>query len=240
MKVGPTYQASRSAVCSEHGKLMGRTHMNIHRIGVVGLGSMGTAMAQRLVSAGFDVTVNNRTKDRMGAVAAAGARTATLPADAAQNADLVVVSVRGERAVDEVLFDHGSIGETLREGGYVLDTSTTSPRFSRDATARLASYGITRVEGCILGDPTRARVGKLRILFGGSVQDLEAVDGVVRALASSVVHTGSVGTASKVKAMHQALLADGFDAAAHALLRGLASRERVVQPNMDAIWANAS
>jgi 3-hydroxyisobutyrate dehydrogenase-like beta-hydroxyacid dehydrogenase len=213
--------------------------MTINRIGVVGLGSMGSAMAQRLVGAGFDVTINNRTKDKMGMVAP-GVRTATLPADAAQDADLVLVSVRGERAVDEVLFDHGSIGETLREGGYVLDTSTTSPRFSRAATARLASYGLTRVEGCILGDPARARVGKLRLLFGGSVEDLEAVDDVVRVLASSVVHTGSVGTASKVKAMHQALLADGFEAAAHALVRGLASRERAVPANLDAIWASAS
>lgn len=213
--------------------------MTINRIGVVGLGSMGTAMALRLVNVGFDVTIYNRTKDRMGMLAAAGARTATLPADAARDADLVLVSVRGERAVDEVLFDHGSIGETLREGGYVLDTSTASPQFSQAATARLASYNLTRVEGCILGDPARARVGKLRILFGGSVPELEAVDDVLRALASSVVHTGSVGSASKVKAMHQALLADGFEAAAHALIRGLGSRTRIIQSQMDPVWANA-
>lgn len=198
--------------------------MPITRIGVIGLGSMGAAMAHRLVSAGFDVTIYNRTKEKLGVLADAGAKAAALPADAAKDADLVLVSVRGERAVDEVLFDHGSVGETLREGGYVLDTSTTSPQFSRAASARLAGYGVTRVEGCILGDPVRARAGKLRILFGGTGQDLQAVSDVVHALASSVVHTGSVGTASKVKATHQALLADGFEAAAAALVRGLAAR----------------
>jgi 3-hydroxyisobutyrate dehydrogenase-like beta-hydroxyacid dehydrogenase len=215
--------------------------MTITRIGVVGLGSMGTAMARRLIEAGFDVTITNRTQNKMDPLAAAGAKLATLPADAAQDADLVLVSVRGERAVEEVLFDHGSIAETLREGGYVLDTSTTSPQFSRAATARMASYGLTRVEGCILGDPARASVGKLRILFGGSTQDLQTMSDVVEALASSVVHTGSVGTASRFKVMHQTLLADGFETAAHALVRELSSRplQCATQPQADAAWPNA-
>src|SRR4051794_14131722 len=198
--------------------------MTITRIGVVGFGSMGSAMAQRLVGAGYEVTISNRTQDKLAQMAPHGARTATLPADVAQHADLVVVSVRGERAVDEVLFDHGSICETLGSGGYILDTSTTSPQFSRDATARLAGYGLTRLEGCILGDPELARVGQLRMLFGGSAEDLAAVAEVVRTLASSVVRTGAVGTASRLKAMHQALLADGFPATAHALVRELSSR----------------
>jgi 3-hydroxyisobutyrate dehydrogenase len=141
--------------------------MTITHIGVVGLGSMGSAMAQRLVGAGYHVTINDPTRDKPFQLAPPGARTATLPADAAQDADLVVVSVRGEGAIDEVLFDHGSIGETLRNGGYILDTSTTSPQFSRAATARLAGYGLTRLEGCVLGDPARARLGQVRMLFGG-------------------------------------------------------------------------
>lgn len=198
--------------------------MTIARIGVVGLGALGSAMAQRLVGAGYDVTINNRTQDTLAHRVPPGARTATLPADAAQDADLVLVSVRGENAVDEVLFDHGSIAETLRDGGYILDTSTTSPQFSQAATARLAGYGLTRLEGCILGDPARARLGQLRMLFGGSVEDLATVAEVVGTLASSVVHTGPVGTASRLKTIHQRLLADGFPATAHALLRELSTR----------------
>jgi 3-hydroxyisobutyrate dehydrogenase-like beta-hydroxyacid dehydrogenase len=198
--------------------------MAIARIGVVGLGSMGSAMAQRLVDAGFDVTVSNRTQATLAHCAPPGARTATLPADAAQDADLVVVSVKGEAAVEEVLFDHGSIGETLRDGGYIVDTSTTSPPFSRAATARLAAYGLTRVEACILGDPARARLGQLQILFGGAPEDLGAVAEVVGTLARSVVHTGPVGTASKFTALHQSMVADGFTAAAQEMVRELATR----------------
>jgi len=198
--------------------------MTIARIGVVGLGSMGSAMAQRLVGAGYDVTICNPTQDKLVRLAPSGARTATLPADAAQDADLVVVSVGGENAVTEVLFDHGSIGETLPNGGYILDTSTTSPDFSRDATARLATYGLTRLEGCILGDPARARLGQLRMLVGGSAEDLAALAEVVGTLASSALHTGPVGTASRLKAFHQSLLADNLPATAHALLRELSTR----------------
>jgi len=215
--------------------------MAIARIGVVGLGCMGSAMARRLVAAGYDVTVTTRTQAKLALLAPPGARTVTLPADAAQAADLVLVSVRGERAVEEVLFDHGSIGETLRHGGYILDTSTTSPEFSRAATTRLAGYGLTRLEGCLLGDPARARLGQLRMLFGGSAAHLAAVADVAGAFADQIVHTGAVGTASRAKAMHEALLADGLPASAHALVHELSTRSpwSAGEPPMDAAPASA-
>jgi 3-hydroxyisobutyrate dehydrogenase-like beta-hydroxyacid dehydrogenase len=198
--------------------------MTIARIGVVGRGPMGSAMAQRLVAAGYHVAVSDWTQDGLDTPTPHGACRATLPADAAQDADLVLVSVRGERAVDEVLFDHGSIGETLRTGGYVLDTSATSPGFSQVATAKLAAYGLTRVEARAIGDPVRARLGRLRMLVGGSAEDLAAIAEVITTLASSVVHTGPIGTASSTMAIHRSLLADGFPATAQALLQELASR----------------
>jgi 3-hydroxyisobutyrate dehydrogenase-like beta-hydroxyacid dehydrogenase len=195
--------------------------MTIERIGVVGLGSLGTWISHRLAGAGFHVTVTDLVRDRRDTLASAGFETATLPSDVAQDADLVVVSVHGDRAVDDVLFDHGGILETLREGCYLLDTSTMSPQFSREATERLAGFGLTRAEACLVSDPGRADISDSPMLFGGSSKDLAAVTEVIRSLASPVVHTGSVGTASRLKAVHQELVESGFETAAHELIRSL-------------------
>jgi 3-hydroxyisobutyrate dehydrogenase-like beta-hydroxyacid dehydrogenase len=198
--------------------------MTIKRIGVVGLDSIGMWITHRLVGAGFHVTVTDRARERMGMMGDAGFKTATLPADVAQDADMVLMSVRGDRNVDDMLFDHGGVVETLPEGSYLLDTSATSPQFSQAASERLAGFGLTRAEGCLIADPERAGVGNWCMLFGGSSGDLSALSEVIGVLATRVVHTGSVGTASRLKAIHQELLDDGFSTAARGLAQALLSK----------------
>jgi 3-hydroxyisobutyrate dehydrogenase-like beta-hydroxyacid dehydrogenase len=214
--------------------------MTIQRIGVAGLESTDTSIAHRLVGAGFHVTVTDLIRDRVDALASAGLMTADLPSDVAQDADLVLVSVSGDRAVEEVLFEHGGVLETLRQGSLVLDMSTTTPQFSRAATERLAGFGLARMEACLMSHPAMAHVGNSFMLFGGSGEELTAVSEVVRVLATRVVHTGPVGTASRLKAMYQELIGDGFETAANGLIRELVwnPRERLL-PTPTARSANA-
>ena len=120
--------------------------MNLENIGVVGLGSVGRGLTARLIEHGFEVSVYDARMNRVAEAVAMGARAAVLPADAAEAADVVIIAVDDEETAEEVLFDHGGIGETLRAGGYVLDFSRTGAGFRERATARLGSFGITRVD----------------------------------------------------------------------------------------------
>jgi len=106
-------------------------------IGFIGLGAMGTRMAQRLVAGTYDVTVWNRTASRAEPLAAAGARVATTPAEAARAGEIVITMVRDVDALREVT--EGSVGALagLQPGSVLIDMSTVGPRAVRELAQRV-------------------------------------------------------------------------------------------------------
>lgn len=120
--------------------------MFVEEVGVVGLGDVGRAVAARLIELGFQVIVYDARPHEIAAAVELGARAAALPADVAEAAKVVVLAVTDETSAEEVLFDHGGVGETLCSGGVVLDASATGESFRTAATARLAEFGIRRVD----------------------------------------------------------------------------------------------
>src|SRR5262249_46981212 len=120
------------ATPAKHHDRRGRTGMlPITSVGVIGLGSVGCTVARRLLDQGLDVIVHDSDAWTVATMAAAGATPARIPADAAEPADLVFVHLPDESAVEEVLFDCGGIGETLRDGCFVVAASDTGPGFLR-------------------------------------------------------------------------------------------------------------
>jgi 3-hydroxyisobutyrate dehydrogenase-like beta-hydroxyacid dehydrogenase len=195
---------------------------------VVGLGQLGSELAARLLGSGFDVRVHDQRQDRMAGMATDGAFPCVLPADAAEDATLVIVRLPHERAADEVLFAAGGIAETLPDGAFVLDLSEVSPQYSMAATARLAGYGITRLEAWVLSTRADTRLGGATLFVGGAGQDVVSMTPVTKALATTVVHVGAVGTAARIGRWYEALVAEGFDAAAGTLLRSVRTRALAV------------
>ena len=174
------------------------------RLAVVGLGGIGSAMAYRLLDAGFSLTVHNRTKEKATPVVAAGARLASSPAEAA-TADVVLLSLSDERAVEHVLF--GAMLPYLRSGTVLVDTSTVSPTYARSAAARLDKREVRRVEACVIGNPQMARAGELRIFAAGRDEDVAAVHDVLAALARhGFRYLGPTGRASAMKLAFNLLL----------------------------------
>lgn len=173
-------------------------------VAFVGLGGMGSGMALALLEAGFPLTVHNRTASRAEPLAAAGAAVAATAGDAADGAAVVVVSLADEGAVEEVVF--GTLAERLRPGTLLLDTSTVSPGYSREAAARLAGAGVRRVEACVVGNPLMARAGRLRVFTAGDPADAEAAGDVLAALGQEVRHLGPAGSACVLKLSFNVLL----------------------------------
>jgi 3-hydroxyisobutyrate dehydrogenase-like beta-hydroxyacid dehydrogenase len=187
-------------------------------VAVIGLGAMGAGMAHRLLGRGFEVTVYNRTAARAAPLTAAGARQAGTAADAARAARVLLLSLSDERAVDQVLF--GETGAAPPPGSLVVDTSTVSPSYARQAAQRLAGLGARRVEACVLGNPDMAREGALRVFTAGDPEPAEAVLDVLAALAAQVLHVGPAGSASALKLVFSALLGTQVAALAEAVNYG--------------------
>src|SRR5947209_1578725 len=126
----------------------------------IGTGLMGLPMAQRLQSAGFPLTIWNRTRAKAEPLLNDGARWADTPADAARGASVVITMVTNAPAAEEVLFKSGA-SEQMPRGTVVIDMTSTSPPVARDHAARLASRGIDYIDAPVSGGTRGAAAGTL-------------------------------------------------------------------------------
>jgi 3-hydroxyisobutyrate dehydrogenase len=190
------------------------------RIAFIGLGVMGNGMACRLVEAGYDVTVYNRTRAKAEEVAKLGARVADTPADAAREVDVVMLSLANQEIVGRMLFDADGIFETLREGGYILDMSTVPPDFPREVAVRASETGHHALDACVLGNPMHARQGEMRVMAGGDERDFRAVEPLLEVLGKEVTYLGESGMGATMKLVLNMLMGVQMPALAEAVVFG--------------------
>jgi 3-hydroxyisobutyrate dehydrogenase len=190
---------------------------------------MGSGMAHRLLESKYRLTVFNRTAGKTEPLVRAGARGAATPEQAAEGHRVVLLSLSDEQAVEDVLF--GRVVPVLEPGSLVVDTSTVSPGYAREAAGRLAEKGLRRVEACVVGNPLQARQGELRVFVSGNEEDLAEVGPVLQALGTQVLHLGAPGTATSLKLILNLLLGAQVASMAEAVAYGVAAgldREQVI------------
>lgn len=190
-------------------------------VGFVGLGTMGAAMAARLVAAGHAVTVHNRTREREVPLADLGAARAATPAEAARGADVVVVIVSDTPDVEQVVFGPHGVAEGLAPGALVVDMSTIAPDATRAFAARLAERGGRWLDAPVSGGSEGARLGTLSIMIGGEAADLERARPLLEAMGTTLTHVGPVGSGQLAKAMNQVVIAGTYAAVAEGIVLGL-------------------
>ena len=175
-------------------------------VAFIGLGAIGWPIARRISTAGFPLTVWNRTADRAIAfVKETGARHARTLAEAAAAADVVVTCLSTSADVEQVL-DSG-LYDGMRRGATVLDCTSGDPATTRQIAARLATKNVHFIDAPVSGGVRGAEEGTLTVMCGGDAEDLRRVREVVDAFGKKVIHCGPVGAGDAVKAMNQALLA---------------------------------
>ena len=153
----------------------------MERIGFIGLGIMGRPMACNLVRAGFPVTVWNRSRSGMDAVAEAGAVAAAASATA-EASDVLLTMVTDSPDVEAVLLGERGAGDGLRPGAVVIDMSTISPRVTRAIAARLAQRGVAMLDAPVSGGEAGAVAGTLSIMIGGEAAAVERCRPIFAAL----------------------------------------------------------
>ncbi len=193
----------------------------MERIGFVGLGTMGAAMAANLRKAGFEVTVWNRTPGRAGDLVAAGAREAASPAAVAGASDVVVCCVSDTPDVEAVLFGDDGVAGGLASGGLVIDCSTISPGATATFAARLADAGIAFVDAPVSGGSEGAKNATLTIMVGGEPAAFERALPVLQAMGKTVTLFGPAGSGQAVKAVNQVILAGAYLGVAEGMVLAL-------------------
>lgn len=184
--------------------------MTDQRIGFLGLGTMGAAMAANLARGGFAVTAWNRTPGRAPELDELGVARRETPAEVASATDAIVVCVSDTPDVEHVLFGAGGAAEGLRDGQLVIDCSTISPSATRDFASRLGTRGVVLVDAPVSGGSEGAQKGTLTIFCGGEADAVERARPILAAMGRTITHVGPSGAGQAVKAVNQVILAGTY------------------------------
>ena len=167
------------------------------KVGFIGLGHMGAAMAANLVKAGHEVTVYNRTPDRTRALAAVGARVATRVSDASRG-DAVMTMLANDEAVEAVVLGAEGVIASLRPGALHVSTSTISVALSQRLSEEHAKHGQRYVAAPVFGRPDAAAAAQLVIVAGGEKSAVEAARPLLEATARKVFVIGDAPQAANL------------------------------------------
>ncbi len=170
---------------------------NATKVGFCGLGLMGLPMAERLLAAGLELTVWNRTKDKAEPLVARGAIAAASPAEAARDADVVITMLATPEALEEVVFGSGGLAEGLRAGQTYLEMSTVGPDVVGDMAGRLPD-GVRLLDAPVLGSVPQATAGELKIFVGGPQVAFDQVRIVLEAMGTPR-RLGELGAGAAMK-----------------------------------------
>lgn len=194
--------------------------MKDRKLAVIGLGVMGKPMAGRLVAAGFDVTVYNRSPGPVEELRSRGARAALSTAEAAAAADVVITMLPDTPDVEDVVLGDDGVLANLRAGGLAIDMSTIAAATAERVALEAASRGIDALDAPVSGGEKGAIEGTLSIMCGGSADAVERARAIFSHLGSRVVHVGGPGSGQMVKACNQIVVGITLQAMAEALVLG--------------------
>jgi 3-hydroxyisobutyrate dehydrogenase len=189
-------------------------------VGVIGLGVMGAAMAERLLEQDLRLTVWNRTRSKCDALVSRSAVAAESPAEVAASAETVLVSLADQDVVEHALFGPDGVVHGLRTGGIIVDTSTVSPEFARTVAKRAAHTGHNALDARVLGNVGHARTGELRVMVGGDPEVYRRAEPLLAMLGKEVTHLGESGCAASMKLVLNMLMGVEMQALAEAVVLG--------------------
>jgi 3-hydroxyisobutyrate dehydrogenase-like beta-hydroxyacid dehydrogenase len=167
------------------------------KLAFLGLGQMGAPMARRLVDAGHDVTVWNRTAARADALVEAGARRAASPREASAGVEAAFTMLADPEAVDEVLFEENGLVAGLGPEATLVEMSTVGPEAVRGVAGRLPP-GIDLIDAPVLGSIPQATEGTLSVFVGGTAEQFERWRAVLEAMGRPR-HVGPLGAGAAMK-----------------------------------------
>ncbi len=169
------------------------------RVGIVGTGIMGKAIATRLLNTGHKLTVYNRTREKAESLKTLGATVVETPKDVAENSDLVITVVKDAFAVEEIAFGNNGIVYGKHENLTVADVSTINPVASRAIAKEFGENGIAMLDTPVMGGPPLAEKGELVVMVGGNREVYEKHEKIFDVIGNKTFYLGDNGSAHAMK-----------------------------------------
>lgn len=183
--------------------------MALAKIGFIGLGVMGSSMAEHLLAAGHEMTVYNRTKEKALPLLDRGAQWADSPAALAAGVDVAISMVGYPRDVEEIYFGDQGILQ-MKKGGYVVDMTTSSPKLAQRIFAAAQKKGIAALDAPVSGGDVGARQASLAIMVGGERKAFDAVLPILSVMGKTIRYFGTAGSGQHTKMANQIAIASNM------------------------------
>ena len=169
------------------------------KIGIIGTGMLGEAVGLHLLDSKYEVTVYNRTKDKVENLVKHGAVAVDTPKDVAGKSDIVITVVKDASAVNDVAFGNNGIIYGKHDDLVVADMSTINPNSAKEISQKFSDSGISFLEIPVMGGPNVAIDGKLVMMISGNEKTYEKFSDLFDTIAEKTFFLGESGTAHSIK-----------------------------------------
>ncbi len=190
------------------------------RIGFIGMGHMGSHMAQRLLEAGYQLAIYDRTLERAQEVAQQRATVARTPRELAAQCEVLMVCVTDDEAQQSVMFGQDGALAGVHGGSMIIDLSTVSPGASRRLYQAAKQQGVSMIDAAVSGSVPQVEQGSLVIFVGGEQETYQQCKPILDVLGKSSSYMGASGMGTTMKLVVNTLLGLGMQALAEAIVLG--------------------
>jgi 3-hydroxyisobutyrate dehydrogenase-like beta-hydroxyacid dehydrogenase len=176
------------------------------KVGFIGLGSMGSALAQNALQAGFDLMVYDVREEPMNEFVRQGAKAGSSPADIGEHCDIIETAVVDDAQTEAVALGENGILGRARPGSVIILHSTIHPKTVRKIAKEAKAKGVGVVDAQMSGGQAGARAKKLCFMVGGDKSDFEKCRPVLSASAAHIIYAGEVGMGATAKLAQQTII----------------------------------
>ena len=187
-------------------------------VGVIGLGGMGRHLAERILDAGFALTVADLRDRPVRELVDLGAKSASTPRDVASASDIVVSSLPSNEASEQVALGAHGVLAGAKPGDLYIDTSTISPGVITTIAREFSQKGAEAMDAPVSGSMAQRREGTLTVMAGGDASTVARARPVLEAFGGRIIHCGGVGAGATTKLVNNLTMASNMVATMEALV----------------------
>lgn len=187
------------------------------KIGFIGVGIMGKSMVRNLMKNGFEVSIFARNKEKVLDVISEGANFYTTIKECVSGCDAIITIVGFPKDVEEVYFGENGIIENVKEGTYVIDMTTSSPKLAVEIFEKAKEKGVKALDAPVTGGDIGAKKGTLTILVGGEEEDYKACLPIFQAMGTNIHYEGKAGFGQHTKLANQIMIAGAISGVCEAM-----------------------
>ena len=190
------------------------------KVGFIGLGLMGSRMANNLIRNGNQLFVYNRTKEKANNLINNGAKFINSVAELASQSEVIITMLSEPKVVKDVALGNGGFLNHLNKNSVWIDCSTVNPTFSKEMAMEARKKNIRFLDAPVSGSIKPAENGELTFLIGGEYADIEYCRTLFEAMGKKIIHIGENGKGTSVKMVINLLLAHSMLAFSEGILLG--------------------